>query len=332
MHKFVRNLLTEWRKLKLPFDDETILIAVSGGADSAALLLALYDLREAKKLKLNFIVAHYNHKLRGKDSDTDEKFVKELAKKLKIKFISSSRKPNAKSQKSKDNLEQSARQSRYEFLEQSAEKFHAFAVLTAHTANDQAETLLLNLLRGSGIAGLSAMKTARKISENSEVLLVRPLLAWAKREQTESFAREKKIEFRRDSMNEDENFSRVRLRKKIIPSLKEFNPKIVETLVQTAFLLQKDAEQLSVTGYQLSANPSVKNLHRLSKSTLYGFLREWLKMMRGDLRGIEMNRIEAVEQLIFSNKSGRKVELPNGEAIIKKRGNLIFEKTKVEKS
>lgn len=362
MHKFVRNLLTEWRKLKLPFENETILVAVSGGADSVALMLALHDLRESKKLRLNFIVAHFNHKLRGAESDADETFVKNLAKQLEIKFVSQNRKPEAKNRKPETNLEQSARRARYDFLERNAKKLNAKIVLTAHTANDQAETVLLNLVRGSGIDGLGAMRkirpleklTKRKLTpetENEEaneekfsfsdslnrsdytaVLLVRPLLSWAKREDTESFALEKKIDFRHDSMNDDENFSRVRLRKKIIPLFQEMNPKIVETLAQTAFLLQKDAQELSNNTSSAKENPAIKDLQLLSKSTLYGVLREWLKSLRGDLRGVEMNRIEAIEQLIFSRKSGRRVELPNSEAVIKKDGKLFFEKTKVEKS
>ncbi|MGI8555673.1 MAG: tRNA lysidine(34) synthetase TilS [Pyrinomonadaceae bacterium] len=365
MHKFVRNLLTEWRKLKLPFENETILIAVSGGADSAALALALHDLCEAKKLKLNFVVAHFNHNLRGAESDADAEFVKNLAKKLNFDFICGIQNPESKIQNQKGNLEQSARQARYKFLRETAENLDAVAVLTAHTVNDQAETFLLRLMRGSGADGLGAMRQVRNLeggrrktedrrqkteskeqkaefkiikrqseaqNPKSQILLARPLLSWAQREATENFAREKEINFRVDSMNADEKFSRVKVRKKLIPLLREFNPKIVETLAQTAFLLQKDAEHLALNIYHLPENPAVKDLQPLSKSTLYGVLRDWLKTVRGDLRQIELKHIEAIGRLILSRRSGRKIELPDGGAVIKKHGKIIFEKTRVEKS
>lgn len=332
MHKFVRNLLTEWRKLKLPFENETFIIAVSGGADSVSLLLALHKLHELKKLKLNFIVAHYNHDLRGEESRQDAEFVEDLAKTLNIKFVDGIQNPKSNIRNQKDNLEQTARRARYKFLFQIAENSDAFGVLSAHTLNDQAETFLLNLIRGSGTVGLSAMKSIRKLEENSEILLIRPLLNWAKRQDTENFVRERKIEFRSDWMNENEKFSRVKIRKKLIPLLEDFNPKIVEKLAQTASILQNEANQLSVIGYQLSANLEIKELKSLSSSALYLVLRKWLEKERGNLRQIELKHIEAIERLIFSPKSGRKVELPNGETVIKKQGRLFFEKLKVEKS
>lgn len=332
MHKFVRNLLTEWRKLKLPFENETFIVAVSGGADSVSLLLALHELREKKKLKLKFIASHFNHDLRGEESRKDAEFVEDLAKKLEIEFIGGNPDPKSKIQNQKDNLEQAARRFRYKFLLQVAENFDAFGVLTAHTLNDQAETFLLNLIRGSGASGLGAIKPIRKLDENTKISLVRPLLNWAKRKDTEDFAKEKKIEFRTDLMNEDEKFSRVKIRKTLIPLLSEFNPKIVESLAQTASLLQEDESQLSVISHQLSVDAKIKELKTLNKSMLYRVLREWLNRERGHLRQIELKHIAAIERLIFSPKSGRIVELPGGEIIIKSQGKLIFEKTKVEKS
>jgi tRNA(Ile)-lysidine synthase len=332
MHKFTRNLLTEWRKLKLPFENENIIVAVSGGADSVSLLLALCELREAKKLKLNFIAAHFNHNLRGAESERDAEFVEDLAKKLEIEFFGGIQNPQFKIQSRKDNLEQAARIARYGFLLNTAERFKAYGVLTAHTINDQAETFLLNLIRGSGAAGLGAMKTIRKLNENSEILLIRPLLSWAKRIETENFAREKNIEFRTDSMNEDEKFSRVRVRKTLLPLLAKFNPKIVETLAKTAALLQNDAERQAADSGQQTGNLILKDLKVLSKTALYKTLRRWLEYNRDNLRRVDLKHIEAIERLIFSRKSGRKVELPGGETVIKKEGKLFFEDIKVEKS
>ncbi|MGI8494384.1 MAG: ATP-binding protein, partial [Pyrinomonadaceae bacterium] len=197
---------------------------------------------------------------------------------------------------------------------------------------DQAETFFLNLIRGSGIGGLGAMKTIRKLNEDSEILLARPLLSWAKRSATENFTLEKNIEFRIDSMNEDEKFSRVRIRKTLIPLLAEFNPKIVETAARTAFLLQEEAGHLTFNIYQLPENPEIGELKKLSKTNLYNALRNWLEIRRGSLRQLDLKHIQSIERLIFSTKSGRKIELPRGEIVIKKQGKLFFEKSKVEKT
>ena len=112
MHEFVRNLITEWRKLGLPFADATIVVAVSGGADSMSLLLAIEDLVRRKKLKLRIIVAHFNHKLRGKESDADEEFVERYSRDLGFEFATAVGKVSKKG-----NLEQNARNARYEFLQ-----------------------------------------------------------------------------------------------------------------------------------------------------------------------------------------------------------------------
>ena len=380
MQNFVRNLLTEWRSLGLPFNDGIFVVAVSGGADSMSLLLALNDLRERRKLTSRFVVAHYNHNLRGYESDEDERFVKNVAAKFNFELVLGKGEISDK----KGNLEQNAREARYKFLAETAANLDAFAVLTAHTLNDQAETFLFNLIRGSGLDGLGGMKPKRnfgfKIQDSRfkiqniesdksatrnpqfEIRLVRPLLNWAKREDTENFCNLNKVEFRYDAMNEDLKFNRVRIRKVLLPLLKDFNPKIIETLARTAGLLREDAERLSAgsqqsTGIQIeigndkldSAKLEFETKHQKEQSNNAAdflilkdlkdifpsmrriVLRDWLRNKRGNLRGLELKHIEAVEKLIFSRKSGRIAELPGGEIVLKKGGKLHYQKTKVEK-
>lgn len=337
MNRFVRSLITEWRKLSLPFADEKIIVAVSGGADSVSLALALHKLRELRKLKIEFVIAHFNHELRGEQSDNDARFVEELAKNLNFQFICG--KPEIKIQNQKGNLEQLARNSRYKFLLQTAIEQNASYVLTAHTLNDQAETFLFNLLRGSGIDGLSAMKVKRLLESDtkskihdskSKIELVRPLLNWAKREETEKFCQENSVKFRQDSMNDDLTFSRVRIRKELVPFLQNYNPKIVETLAKTSNILSKEAEVLAIHE-EISEVLSVKKLREISSAARLNYLRNWLEIRRGDLRRIEFNHLEAIEKLILSEKSGRIVELPGNGKVIKSCGKLSFELNKVEK-
>ena len=335
MHKFVRKLLTEWRKLGLPFEGETFIVAVSGGADSVALALALADLSSRKKLRLRFVIAHFNHDLRGAESDSDAEYVRELAGKLQYEF-----EIGTGGVAEKGNLEQNARLARYEFLTETARKHQAAGILTAHTVNDQAETFLLNLIRGSGIDGLSAMKPVNanfrfQISDfktripvdEAGITLVRPLLNWASRAETEEFCRANGIEFRDDAMNEDLKFSRVRVRKILLPLLAEFNPKIVETLARTANLMQTENEEAEPF---CSQTLILKDLKTLSRPRLYKTLRVWLEVWRGSLRQIDATHIEAIERLISSRKSGRLVELPGGDAVVKKDGKLILRRKNIE--
>lgn len=351
MHRFVRDLITEWRKLGLPFAGATVVAAVSGGADSLSLLLALEDLRTRKKLDLRIVAAHFNHKLRGRESDADEAFVKRIAAERNFELAIGH---GALSHDG--NLEQNARNARYAFLAQTAENLNAQYVLTAHTMNDQAETFLLNLIRGSGIDGLSGMRPVRELGSGgveevgrredrsstpplpycSTPLLIRPLLRWAKREDTENFCRALEVEFRYDTMNEDMSFKRVRVRKMLLPMLEEFNPKIIETLAHTAELMQMSepsagGQEPDKESMPVSENLSIADLKDLEHNVFHQTLRSWIKARRGSLRSISLKHIEAVEQLIRSTKSGRTVELPGFGLVRRHGGRLSFENIKVDK-
>lgn len=347
MHNFTRQLLTEWRRLKLPFRNEIFVVAVSGGADSCALALGLAELKRLKKLDLRFVVAHLNHELRGRESAADERFVRDFAAKHEFELAIRREKTATES-----NLEQNARHVRYRFLGEMAANLRAFGVITAHTSSDQAETFLMNLIRGSGLEGLGAMKPVRPLDspgrargaaagkrkrpdDASEILLIRPLLTWAARELTEDFCRENSVNFRRDAMNEDLKYSRVRIRKVLLPLLKDFNPKIVETLTKTAFLLRDDQQALEETTVEKAEEfesdwktsaLELKNIRDIFPTMRRNLLRLWLRENRGHLRRLESKHIEAIEQLAFSRKSGRIVELPGGEIIEKKGGRLLFKK------
>ena len=320
MHKFVRNLITEWRKLEFPFSGETLVVAVSGGADSVSLLLALTDLQKRKKLDLRLVAAHFDHRLRGNESSADGAFVEDLAQHLSVEYVR-----GQMPRPDRGNLEEFARHERYAFLEQTAAGSGAFAVATGHTVNDQAETFLMNLIRGSGSKGLSAMIPDRKLGSTR---LIRPLLSWAKREDTEEFCRDAGIEFREDAMNQDPRFTRVRIRKEVIPLLEEFNPKIVQTLAATARLLDQRCDNDAADFPELLV---VAELKQLSKPELYQILRGWIGSRRGSLRSVDLKHIEGIEQLISSRKSGRESELPGGWRVVKQGGKLRLRNIMVDK-
>ena len=348
MHDFVRKLITEWRRLELPFEGESIVVAVSGGADSVSLLLGVNDLVSRKKLGHRIIAAHFNHALRAGESDADEEFVRELTTGLGIELAAGrGRLPHD------GNLEQNARDVRYEFLRKTADNIRAFAVLTGHTVNDQAETFLLNLIRGSGPDGLGGMRTVRNLEgekgrkgEEDEgitpsphlpfspsLLLVRPLLTWAKRADTENFCHDLGVAYRYDTMNGDTAFKRVQIRKILLPLLADMNPKIIETLANTANLMQKVSDITTSENQSLIADELVlREMGILTQAELYLQIRRWLEHHRGTMRQLELKHIEAIERLAFSGKSGRRVELPGGATVSKSGGKLVYHENKVENS
>ncbi|MBA3241396.1 MAG: tRNA lysidine(34) synthetase TilS, partial [Acidobacteria bacterium] len=241
----------------------------------------------------------------------------------------------------RDNLEQAARRARYEFLARVAREASARVVLAAHTLDDQAETVLLRLLRGSGAEGLGGIRPERVLEGADEVLLLRPLLGWARRADTEGYCRERGVESRVDEMNADERFARVRVRLRLMPLLETFNPRVAETLARTADLLSEDAhaleleaarlldaardDQVAEREMQCGAWPLHADVLAAAPRALRRrALRQWLARGRGDLRRLEAVHIAAVEKLLKGERGGRVVELPGGASVERRRGRLYF--------
>ena len=213
---------------------DRVVAAVSGGADSVALLTLLLEVRTQFELEL--IVAHLNHNLRGKASDEDEEFVRVLARRLDTRFISE-KIPGGDMKARLGGLENWARDQRYAFLLKAAGSVHSQKVALGHTMNDQAETFLMRLFRGSGSVGLSAMSSRRE-------LFIRPLLSIQRREILE-YLKLRGIQWREDASNLDTQFLRNRVRQELIPSLQDrYNPKIVPQLAATANILREESEAL----------------------------------------------------------------------------------------
>jgi len=346
VHQFVRKLITEWRRLELPVAGETVVIAVSGGTDSVSLLLAMHDLVQRGKLDIRIVGAHFDHNLRD-GSDQDAEYVKRLCVQLKVELNI------GHGEVASGNLEQNARVARYAFLTKTALAVNAFAVLAAHTQNDQAETFLMNLVRGSGPEGLSGMRVVRPMrvegsgtggvgeEEPAELaggdlplplpkttlLLVRPLLTWAKRRETEGFVRDMGVECCHDPMNDDTAFKRVRIRKILLPLLEDMNPKIVERLANTESLMQNRP-----TGSVTRSPDEIElaDVRDLGENELYSTLREWLRQKRGSVRALQLKHIRAIERLVHSEKSGRVAELPGGARVVKSGGRLRYEENGVD--
>ena len=210
---------------------ERVGVAVSGGADSVALLLLLLGLRE--KLGIVLSVVHLNHKLRGRASDADEKFVAGLAGKHELAFHVERVDVRGVAKQKKANVEDAARRARYAFFERLVSEGHLDWVAVAHTADDQAETVLAHILRGTGLAGLGGV---HPIAGH----VFRPLLG-VRREELKAYLRATKQRWREDATNRDTTRMRARIRRKLLPMLeKQFQTRVVQHLGNLAELARED--------------------------------------------------------------------------------------------
>ena len=209
---------------------ERVICAVSGGADSMALLGCLCLLRE--ELSLTVEAAHFNHRLRGAESDADEAFVRQFCARQDIPLTVSSADVAARRQRGQS-LEDAAREARYGFFD----RLSCDRLATAHTADDNAETVLINLLRGTGLSGLAGIPPVRG-------RIIRPLLC-ATRRQVLTFLEEQHIPWREDSSNTADDYLRNRLRHHVLPLLRAENPRLAETMLSESLRLRAEHDHLS---------------------------------------------------------------------------------------
>jgi len=210
---------------------DVVLAAVSGGRDSMTLLYVLANL--APQMDFSLVVGHVNHNLRGEESNGDAAFVKAECKKLAVPFYSTNINVKAELIANGGNLQNVARKMRYDWLKETATAINANLIATAHHANDQAETVLMHLLRGAGSQGLAAMSP----KENG---IIRPFLAIT-REQIDKYCAENQINWREDSSNTKTGYLRNRLRLELWPLLKKYNPQLEKTLLNTSILSREDS-------------------------------------------------------------------------------------------
>ncbi len=222
-----------FRQHEMLLGREKVLVAVSGGIDSMALLDVITRLAPA--LRLELAVAHFDHGLREQESQDDAMFVVEQAKLRGLKSYVGRGDVKKLAALQSLSIEEMARKARYQFLMRVARKHGYDVVLTAHNANDNAETLLMNLMRGSGVSGLAAIPPVRPLVDN--VIVARPLLGTERRE-IEAYAAEVELKWREDSSNTSTKYTRNRVRMELLPLLMQYNPAIVTTLNSTAEIMR----------------------------------------------------------------------------------------------
>ncbi len=218
---------------------ERVCAALSGGADSVSLLLALRELQD--ELGAEICACHLNHGLRGEESDGDERFCRDLFERLNVPFYSEKIDVSADVSKH-ESLEEAARRMRYEFFGRALRHFGGAVLATAHNANDNAETVLLNLTRGTALKGLCGIPPVRTFG-NGEFKVIRPLIGCTRAE-IEDYLRVKSQNFVTDKTNLSEDYTRNRIRMRILPELAEINPSIVGTIGRMTEKLRADSDFL----------------------------------------------------------------------------------------
>lgn len=296
----LNKLLSFLREREMVQPGDTVIAAVSGGADSVALLFALYLLKE--KLEIRLEAAHFNHNLRGEESLRDEEFVRQLCDRYDVPLHVGSGTVTAGAK----GLEAAARDARYAFLHSLKGK-----ISTAHTADDNAETVLMHLVRGTGLKGLGGITP---IHGN----VIRPMLLCT-RADVESFLEEWCLNYIQDSSNEGDAFLRNRLRHHVMPYLKEENPRLAENVSRMALRLRQDEDVLSDQS-DFEILPTVETLKTMAPAIRSRVLEKFLK--RSGVKEPEDRHISAVEALVFSDKPSARAAFPGGVTIARRYDRL----------
>ena len=280
---------------------ERVICAVSGGADSMALLMAMYLLRD--KMGILLEAAHFNHGLRGEESDSDEMFVRDFCSRLEIPchFGKTQVCPGKKG------LEAAARDARYRFLESLGGK-----IATAHTADDNAETILMHLIRGTGLKGLGGITPIRGN-------IIRPMLNIT-REQVLRFLEEYHVRYRNDSSNDTDLFLRNRLRHHVVPLLQRENPRLSENLSAMALRLRQDEEALQ--SYAKVEYPlNVQQLRGMSPAIRARVIDRFLKDC--GVKEPEAEHRLLAESLVFSRRPSAFAQFPGGVELYRQYDLLL---------
>jgi tRNA(Ile)-lysidine synthase len=333
-----QGVLENIRRSAMLVPGDRVGVAVSGGADSLALLRLLEELRS--ELGITLLVIHLDHSLRGAESKADAQFVEDVARTSGLEFILGCEDVATEAVRRRWNLEDAGRRLRYAFFERLVREGRATRIAVAHTADDQAETVLAHLIRGTGPTGLAGIYPII----NS---IVRPLLG-VRREETREYLRSSGQTWREDSSNRDVQRMRARIREQLIPILeRDFSPAIVphlnelsrfareeemfwDALAENRFRThaRKTGEDLTIriqdllSPLGLRATPGEK--HIAWRTLTERLIRRLYEGLRGDHRELGARHVAQVIRLASESTSGRRVELPNGIVVERSFDDLIF--------
>ncbi len=322
------QVLQTIKKHKLIKDGEKIVVGVSGGPDSICLIDILNQIKQEKQMNIELVVCHINHMIR-EEASSDEQFVKNYCEKKQIPFYSKHADIEKIAKERKIGTEEIGREVRYAFFKEILKKTKANKIATAHNKNDNAETVLMNIIRGSGTSGIKGITPIR------ENLYIKPLIETA-REDIEKYCKENNLEPRHDKTNDQNIYTRNKIRNILIPLIKkEFNPNIIETINRLSELASKENDYLE----SITEKAYQKNLIKEEKKeiilNLKGFNKEneiikgklilyTIKKIKGETTGISKIHIDDIIKLCEKN-IGNKYLTPNKNIkILVNKGKMYF--------
>jgi tRNA(Ile)-lysidine synthase len=340
------RLLNAVQKLRLISPGDRVGVAVSGGADSVALLLLLQRLRSDLGIALS--VVHFNHSLRGDESDGDARFVSDLAASLSLELIIAKEDVGAEAARQRKNVEDTARRLRYAFFQRVVDESRATRIAVAHTSDDQAETVLAHMIRGTGPTGLAGIYP--RVGT-----VVRPLIEM-RRQDLRQYLREIGQAWREDSTNQDAHRLRARIRAQLLPQLEnDFSLQVVPHLSELARLSQEEAlfwEALVEARFQSCVEArgesfaiQIRDLYALpgfaARATAVvpvpddapnaawrplteRLIRRLYQCVRGDRRDLSAEHVEQVIRLSTKSSSGHHIQLPGWINVEREFDTLIF--------
>jgi len=300
--------------------DGHYLVGVSGGRDSVALLHCLIN--SGYK---NLVVCHLNHQLRGRASDADARFVEKLADKYDVDFVVDSANVRALATKEKLSIETAARDARYKFFAQAAKRERCRTIFLAHHADDLVETFLINLFRGSGTAGLGAMRTVSKRRvEDVELTIVRPFLEnW--RAEIDRYVRSQRLKFREDASNKDLAPLRNRIRRRVIPYLEKILGRNIRQGIWRAAMIAAEEESWIETQLPnvTDVNLAVGKLRDLPVALQRRQILKWLRAQ--NIGNVGFDVVENVRALLDHDSGIAKTNLPQDRHVRRKAGKMFID-------
>ncbi len=321
---FLEQVTTTIARHEMLAPGHRVLVAYSGGADSTVLLHVLH------RLDYEVVAGHVHHGLRGEEADAEEAHAAAFAATMGIPFAVRHADARAIAEEQKLSLEAAAREVRYRLLEEMAQEASAERIATGHTADDQAETVLLHLVRGTGPTGLSGIPPVRG-------QVVRPLLHVTHAE-VRAYAASENLSFRTDSSNRDRRFTRNRIRHDVLPALAEMQPNVVGAVCRLAEIMREENAFLSSLVEQMvqsivvwgeeEARMTLHDLHSLPTALQRRLLRRVIAIARDRETDIEFERIEAVVELVAQGQTGAVIELPDGLEARRSYGEITISPTR----
>jgi len=329
MDPFILKIKKSLLDHKMVEPGDCVLVGVSGGPDSVALLRALLELKQEFDIELS--IAHLNHSARGDESDRDARFVKDLGDALQIRTLIKKVNVAELQPSSKSSFQEAARHIRLEFFQETMTQLGANKIALGHTSDDQVETVLINLLRGSGLKGVGGMNPVR-------LPYIRPLF-YCSRAEVVGFLNDRKIPYCKDSSNDKTDYLRNRIRLELIPFLQEkYNPKITENLFEASGIFRADNDCLktledqeferAVSGFEEgeTLNIDMEYLGKLPLALQRRLVRKGIQSIKGDLRKISSFHIQEILHLFEKGRKGKRIDLPGNMEVLCMGDRVAFKR------